>query len=105
APRASWASRRPVELVAAGLAGALIGGGLVGALDVLDDDGDDDRVVRVIERGGGPGPGWRRWDREFGEDLPERIPPEWRRPRRILPPEAPTEAPTEVPTPSPSPTG
>jgi hypothetical protein len=92
-----------VQLLAAGVVGALIGGGAVGVLDVLDDDGE--HYVRVIERGGPYGPGRRHWDRGPDDDWYRRMPPEYRDPRRFppYPGEAPTEAPT-APSPAPTPT-
>ncbi|REE99542.1 hypothetical protein [Thermomonospora umbrina] len=98
-PRRSWAGRRSVQLLAAGLAGVIVGGGLVGLVDVVNNDDDGDRFVRVVERGGPFAPERRRWERDpyerWGEPAP---PPGWDGFRRFPTPE-------EEPTVSPSPTG
>ncbi|MGH3387987.1 MAG: hypothetical protein ACRDOO_03830 [Actinomadura sp.] len=73
------AARRPVQLLAAGVAGAIIGGGAVGLLDALDDHGDDRPMYVVrVDRGGPFGPGWRRWQGPEGEwDERGGFPPGW----------------------------
>ncbi|WP_119729684.1 hypothetical protein [Thermomonospora amylolytica] len=88
-----WDGRGAVPLLVAGLVGAIIGGGLVGLADLLDDRGEE-RYVRVVDVDGDRP--WRRWD---DDGWRERVPPEWRVPRRFQTPEVP---PTDVPSPAPT---
>jgi hypothetical protein len=100
-----WTGRKPVQLLAAGVAGAIIGGGVVALLDVLDDHGDRTMLVRVERPGMGPyGPGWRRWQGPEWDDRGDGFPPGWerRRPFAPFPPEKMPQAPRQVPSASPS---
>ncbi|GAA2099941.1 hypothetical protein [Actinomadura alba] len=102
-----WARRRSVQLVAAGIAGAILGGGAVALLDLLDDRGEH-RYVR-FERGPGPyGPGPKRWyGPDWNGEEQGEWPPRWQQqqpfPRRVPPMPGVPQEPTAPPLPSPSP--
>jgi hypothetical protein len=104
-PRRSgdWARRKPVQLLAAGVSGAIIGGGAVAVIDLLDDHEDRRQYVMIDRRGQDPfGPGLKRWN---GPGWDGRYPPRWSEPRQrpTMPmplPGTPEPAPTE---PSPTP--
>jgi hypothetical protein len=104
APAGAWrgrarglAGRRAVQLVAAGVAGAIIGGGAVALLDALDDRGEQRTFVVRMDRGGPEpfGPGWRRW-REPEWDERGDFPRGWE-----IRPFGPGEQPRRVPPPAP----
>ncbi len=98
-PRAgflAWTARRPVQLVAVGLAGALVGGALVGFFEAFTHGDDHHHRHAVYGRMYGPGPfmrgpGWRlrQWDGT----------PPWQ--QRLYPQPVPT-APSQAPTPGPT---
>lgn len=102
----AWAQRRPAQLLVAGVIGAILGGGAVGLLDVLDDDHDmrGHRYYMPYGPGhGGEGYGPRHWKGPYdGPMMPGRR--DWREwGQRPGMPQAPPEQPAPTAPASPTP--
>lgn len=99
------ARSRPVQLLIAGVVGAIIGGGAVGLIDVLDDGGPERTRVHMVRYGSGtPDDGFGHWHGRMHGDGPmmpgDQGQERWRGTR---PWPAPSWAPDE-PAPAPPPT-
>ena len=92
-----WTARRPVQLVAVGLVGVLVGGALVGFFEAITGDHHDRHGFYGRVYGPGPymrGPGWRlrQWDGA----------PPWQQRPGMPQPVEPSGAPTQIPVPAPT---
>lgn len=94
---------RPAQLLAAGIVGAIIGGGAVGLIDVLDDDGPGHARVHMVQygRGHADADGFGHWHDRMHQDGPMTPDgPGWERWRGTRPWPAPSWAP-DAPAPAP----